>query len=397
MSDNFINVTTLNGHIANILRAEDYLQYVSVVGEVIGFKVSGQHAYFQIKDENSQIDCSSFNCAKRYMPRNGELVLIKGKVELYAKTGRISLITSVIEPYGEGLLAMQLEALKKKLTEQGYFDEKHKRAIPTYCKRVCVLTSASGAVIRDIITTARKNNRYINIDLIDCRVQGAGAQDTIISALKTVDAMGYDAIIIARGGGSFEDLMPFNSELLVYEIFKAKTPIISAVGHETDFTLCDFVADKRAATPTAAAELVAFNQERLAMQYAEYYRRMRLSLGGKITMRFDALKSVTGRMVFVTKLRISDSAAQVARNLETAKNSCINKWTARAHSLDNITLKIQANNPIKILRQGYGKIFDNVGRHIEVTKLKVGDDFTLLGDGAKIKGNVKEITSIKLD
>ena len=163
-------------------------------------------------------------------------------------------------PYGAGLIAMQLEQLKKKLSEEGIFDESHKKLIPKYCKNVCVLTSTTGAVIRDIITTVRRYNNVIDINVYGVQVKGESSADSVRKALEITDKLGFDVIIIARGGGSAEDLMPFNDEKLVRSIYAAETPIISAVGHETDFTLCDFVADARAATPTAAAELIPIDE-----------------------------------------------------------------------------------------------------------------------------------------
>ncbi len=286
MSD-VLSVTLLNGYIHQIFVAEDMLHGVSVAGEVSQFKVTGGHAYFVLKDENSQLNCTCFNCAQTYIPKVGESVVIRGDVDYYVKGGRLSFNAKTIQPLGNGYLALLFEQLKKKLAANGYFDETHKKPIPHFPHRVCVITSAQGAVIRDIITTVRQRNNYLDVVIRDVRVQGESCASDVIGAIKEVDPMGYDVIVIARGGGSIEDLQGFNDERLVYAIYEATTPIISAVGHETDYTLCDFVADVRCATPTAAANLIAFDEQTVI----DYLSTARVALMQKLERRVDGYKS----------------------------------------------------------------------------------------------------------
>jgi exodeoxyribonuclease VII large subunit len=256
--DKTLSVLQLNTFILRIIEKEGLLHNINVYGEISA--ISGAHAYFTLKDKDAQISCVCFNARKTYVPSaEGESVIIQGSIDYYVKGGKLSLNVNTIQPVGKGLLHIKLEQLKLKLQAEGLFAAEHKKPIPRFAKRVAVVTSVSGAVIRDIITTVRKKNSIIDIDVFDVRVQGDTASSDIIRGLTAVDNLAYDCIILARGGGSLEDLMPFNDERLARVIYALNTPIVSAVGHETDFSISDFVADARAATPTAAAELVAYD------------------------------------------------------------------------------------------------------------------------------------------
>ena len=272
-SANTISVSEVNATIKACVDSPIF-KGLEVFGEISGFKFSGPHAYFTLKDKESQLSCVCFYAAKTYNPKDGESVICKGSVDYYVKGGRLSLQVSSIQPVGKGLLFLEFERLKAKLLEEGLFDAAHKKPIPKFAKRVLVVTSKTGAVIRDIVTTVRRKNPVIDIVVKDVRVQGEGAGKEIAKVLERVDNLGYDVIIIARGGGSLEDLAPFYDEQLVRTVYKMKTPVVSAVGHETDFSLCDFVADARAATPTAAGELVAYDYYAMADELKKDMQRL---------------------------------------------------------------------------------------------------------------------------
>lgn len=272
-SANTISVSEVNATIKACVDSPIF-KGLEVFGEISGFKFSGPHAYFTLKDKESQLSCVCFYAAKTYNPKDGESVICKGSVDYYVKGGRLSLQVSSIQPVGKGLLFLEFERLKAKLMEEGLFDVAHKKPIPKFAKRVLVVTSKTGAVIRDIVTTVRRKNPVIDIVVKDVRVQGEGAGKEIAKVLERVDALGYDVIIIARGGGSLEDLAPFYDEQLVRTVYKMNTPVVSAVGHETDFSLCDFVADARAATPTAAGELVAYDYYAMADELKKNMQRL---------------------------------------------------------------------------------------------------------------------------
>lgn len=261
----YYTVSQIGKYVTDIFNAEVMLHNILIFGEVSGFKISQNHAYFTIKDDKSALQCSCFNYKKTYVPKDGETVIIKCSPSFYQKGGRLSFIVDYIEPQGKGDLFLKIEQLKKQLFLEGLFDESKKKPIPQFCKKIGVVTSKTGAVIRDICSTARRKNKYLDILLVDTKVQGIGAVEDIIYGINVLDKLNLDAIIVARGGGSVEDLMPFNDEKLARAIFNAKTPIISAVGHETDYTICDMVADVRCLTPTAAGELVAFSSEDLLL------------------------------------------------------------------------------------------------------------------------------------
>ena len=281
MFNKALSVEELNGYIHSIFLAEEMLLGVTVFGEVSGFKISGQHAYFTIKGENAAIPCNLFNYKRTYVPRDGDSVLLKGSPDFYVKTGRLSFNVTTVQPVGVGQLHIELEMLKKKLATEGVFAEEHKTALPAFPKDVCVITSKTGAVIRDIYRTIRNVNKSINIHVYNVRVQGEGAEKEIASALQKTDGQ-FDVIIVARGGGSFEDLAPFNTELVARAIYACETPVVSAVGHETDFTISDLAADARAATPTAAAHLVAFDEEELKSDIFALLSKMAISLQDKL-------------------------------------------------------------------------------------------------------------------
>ncbi len=396
MSD-YISVSLLTGYIKNMINAEDLLHEVKLVGEVSGIRCSGPHAYFTLKDESAQIQCNCFSYAKTYLPKNGESVCLYGSVDFYPPRGSLTFNAKKIEPLGQGLLALKLEELKQKLLKAGFFDERHKKPIPKFPNKVCVLTAKTGAVIRDIVSTIRKKNSILNIDVFDVRVQGQFAEDTIISALELVDKLDYDVIIIARGGGSMEDLMPFNSERLVYKIFDCNTPIISAVGHETDFTLCDFVADIRVPTPTASGELVGFDVAELKAFLINSCRNLEKTLTARL--QNAELQLITSAKGVVNRLNMNIISSD--SKVRKLSNDMINlfklKCQEEEHKIKSLIARIDANNPIRILGQGYSKMYDSKGFATDIESLNKGDNITILTAGGKVGAEVKEITKIKED
>lgn len=390
MSD-FISVSLLTGYIKNIMDSEEMLHNIKLVGEVSTIRCSGPHAYFTLKDENSQIDCNCFYYAKTYLPKTGESVCLYGSVDFYQKGGRLTFNAKKVEPLGQGLLALKLEELKQKLAKAGYFDDSHKKNIPKYPNNVCVLTAKTGAVIRDIVSTIRKKNNLLNIDVVDVKVQGNLAENTIITALDMVDGLGYDTIIIARGGGSMEDLMPFNSERLVYKIFDCKTPIISAVGHETDFTLCDFVADIRVPTPTAAGELVGFSVQDFKNAVIQYCLLMQKELQNRVDYLGNNLNNTVKMISSSLNLVIANNAGKIGRISTQMTSSLKMKYNDYEHKISALITKLESNNPVKILAQGYAKLYDDKGFATSIEKVKTDDDITVLTSGGKIVAQVKDI------
>ena len=387
---NAISVTEVNLTIKACMDSPIF-KGLLVFGEVSGFKFSGPHAYFTLKDKQSQISCVCFNAAKTYQPKDGEGVIVKGSLDYYVKGGRLSLQVTSIEPAGMGALALEFEKLKAKLTAEGLFDEAHKKPIPEYVKNVLVVTSKTGAVIRDIVTTVRRKNPIINIVVKDVRVQGEEAGHEIAKILPLVDALGYDVIIIARGGGSLEDLAPFYDEELVRAVYAMKTPVVSAVGHETDFSLCDFVADARAATPTAAGELIAFDYYAMIDGLKDAMASLKRNAVHKFeiattktqlackTLLSQASDFYTGRAYKVTRL-IDRATAAVNLKLEQADA----KSSRLIGALDNLS-------PLKILKRGYFRLERGDATVSGVAKLKVGDKLKATGSDGYAIATVESI------
>ncbi|MCI7769802.1 MAG: exodeoxyribonuclease VII large subunit [Christensenellaceae bacterium] len=383
-----LTVTEFCTIIKRIFQAEEMLYNVAVIGEISGYRASGAHSYFSLKDGGAVLPCSCFNYKKTYVPKEGEKVILTGTPDYYVQGGRFSFIVNKIEPQGIGALFRQIEELKKKLAEEGIFDEAHKKPIPKFPENVVVITSKSGAVIRDICRTVRRYNDIIDIVVKDVKVQGEFAVSEITAALKAVDNLGYDCCILARGGGSLEDLMPFYDERVVRAVYDMKTPIISAIGHETDFSLCDFAADARCATPTAAAELIAYDANEYKRSVIDFITRAKNSVykgeeNVETRVRLFAEKIGAGlKKNYAADFHRLKLACERMKNAESAilsqKEYSINKAIG---SLDNL-------NPARILKSGYFRVYADNLPITDVDGVKCGDDIMIKGADGKIFANV---------
>lgn len=390
----YLSVSEFNSIISNIFKAEEMLHNITILGEVSAFKVYAAHAYFTLKDSEGEISCTCFNYMKTYVPKAGESILVTGSPNFYAKKGSLSFNIDKIKPVGQGLLYVKLEELKKKLREEGLFDETHKKELPAFPNNICVITSLNGAVIRDIVTTIRLRNNIINIKVYDVRVQGDGAVGTIIKALKDVDKYNYDVVILARGGGSFEDLMPFNDEEIARTIYAMKTPIISAVGHETDFSICDFVADKRAATPTAAAEIIAYNvaewrayilkkAENISTLVFNYYMNMHNKVNANIN-----------QISYESRLILDQNMARINALMKKSTENINTIYVKKSHIIDKLITSLDANSPIKILKNGYFRIGLNGLPIYSVKQLKIDDSINIIGGDGILHAKVTDILEV---
>lgn len=385
-----LTVSKLNEYIRLAITKQDFLQKITVFGEVSSFKYSGAHAYFVLKDADGAIQCSCFYAKKTYNPsKDGESCICTGKVDYYGKSGKLSLIVETIQPVGKGSLHIMLEKLKAKLLQEGLFDESHKKAIPSYCKNVGVVTSKTGAVIRDIVRTVRNKNSLLNISVFDVRVQGENAADDIGRGLKIMDELGFDCIILARGGGSFEDLMPFNDENLARIIYAMKTPIISAVGHQTDFSISDFVADARAATPTAAGELVAFDEVQLKNQIFASLSFMGNTLSRLETKSEDRTKSLINSMEDKAMRKLEKTESNTLMLMNSLINSAEKLVTMKEQLIVKSMASLEANNPIKLLKNGYFKVSKN-GKVLSFDDVEKGDVIDIVSNEGLIRATVDD-------
>lgn len=382
-----ISVSQFNTYIHNILANEDLLQFVQLYGEISGISYSGNNVYFSIKDENAVLNCVRFGIKPSdFMGKEGEQVLVTGSPNYYVKGGRFSFNVVKIEPYGQGLLYKQFLELKAKLEALGLFDASKKKPLPAVIKRVGVVTSETGAVIRDIIDVSHRRNPLLDIVLYPAKVQGVGAENTIIAGIESLDKMeDIDVIMVARGGGSAEDLSTFNAESVAMAIANAHKPIISAVGHETDFTISDFVADLRAPTPSAGAELVSTDLAKLKFNMQNATLRLLRITETFYQTKQEKVENLISKMSNTTTLLLQQSNADfqnLVGRFSNASTLCIKNYE---HNFDVLVQKLEAVNPIKILRLGYAQIDKGSKVVSSIKKIKLDDKINVrLQDGTLV-------------
>ena len=298
-----LSVSELNAYVKRLFDNDRALNAISVRGEISNFTYHRTgHLYFTLKDEDSQIRAVMFRSSAstlKFMPENGMKVIIRGSINVYTQTGSYQIYVNSMQPDGIGALYVAYEQLKSKLESEGLFSDEYKKQIPEYPKKIGVITSPTGAAVRDIINVTGRRFPLAQIYLYPSLVQGDGAEDNLIKALDYFESSGLvDLVIIGRGGGSIEDLWAFNGEKLARRIFECKTPIISAVGHETDFTICDFVADLRAPTPSAAAEIAVPDSRELRLRISGLYDRCERALDRVCERKEDALLRLKESFIF---------------------------------------------------------------------------------------------------
>ena len=373
----YITVSELNFYLSDLIQKEELLHNLSVMGEVSGISVKNHNLYCTLKDDGAQIPVCCFGIKRTYLPQNGEKVLIVGTPELYAPYGKLSLIAYTIEPVGKGKLHQELEALKAKLAAEGLFAPEHKKELPPYPLKVAVVTSLAGAVINDIRSTVRRYNGLIDLLVVDVQVQGKTAPREIAEGLRRADGAGQDVVILARGGGSFEDLMPFNSEEVARAIYAMKTPVISAVGHETDVSISDFVADVRALTPTAAAELVAFSTADTARLFTDRLEDAARILAFRLKeSRFrmtDAFRRLAHRM----EVRFERYRTRVISSTERAGSAMQQAIGGGELRLQKVLATLSARNPAALLQSGYFKAQSAEGMLTRASDFAAGKAFRL--------------------
>lgn len=359
MKINPITVTELNMYVKDKVAEDEFLNSVLVKGEISNFKhhYTG-HMYFTLKDENSLVKCVMFKSSTvtlNFVPKDGMKVIVLGSVGVYERDGVYQIYCKAMQEDGMGSLYVAFEKLKAKLEMEGLFDESHKKPIPFMPKIIGVLTSNTGAVIRDIINVSTRRNPNVYIRLLPVPVQGEGASEKIAKAIKLMnDKKLADVIILGRGGGSLEDLWPFNEEIVARAIYESELPIISAVGHETDFTIADFVADLRAPTPSAAAELAVTDISELEYNISLFQRRLKMALKRKTEiMRLRYEKCLNSKVYKEPLQRVSDGYLEIDRLMKSIENSTIKKLKdSKLYAAKAIT-KLDTLSPLKTLTRGY--------------------------------------------
>ena len=332
--EKYLSVTTLTKYLKMKFDKDPYLERVYLTGQVSNFRKRPTHQYFSLKDDRAVIQATIWSGIYQKLGfdlEEGMKINVIGRVQIYEPSGSYSIIIEKVEPDGVGALAIQFEQLKKKLSEEGLFQERFKQAIPQFAKRIGVVTSRSGAVIQDIITTVSRRFPGVEIVLYPTKVQGEGAAEEIARNITRANERDdLDVLIIGRGGGSIEDLWAFNEEIVVRAIFESRLPVISSVGHETDVTLSDFVADKRAATPTAAAELATPVTKLDLLTYLKNQeRRMATAVQNTLSKKEKALKVLSQSVIFRQPERLYDGYLQRLDQLQLRLKQSVNSELVR--------------------------------------------------------------------
>lgn len=397
MTYNPISVTELNRYIKGKFEEDEYFSNVLVEGEISNYKhhYTG-HLYFTLKDENSLIKCIMFKTYTEHLdfePEDGMKVMILGSVSVFERDGTYQLYAKAMKPMGKmGDLRAAYEQLKEKLEKEGLFDQSHKKNIPMYPKTIGVLTSNTGAVIRDIIHVSTRRNPNVVIKLFPVPVQGEGAAEKIADGIKIMNENNIaDVLIVARGGGSLEDLWPFNEEILARAIYASNIPVISAVGHETDFTISDFVADLRAPTPSAAAELAVPDVKELNIKLKNYENRFKQSLTKKVElMKLHYEKCMKSRVFTEPLQKINEQYMVIDMKTKTMEHSIITKLQVEKANLQKNILKLDSVSPLKTLTRGYGIIYKEGNRVSKISDLKPEDEIAIRLQDGEAKAKVIE-------
>lgn len=389
-----MTVTDLNLYVKDKFVQDEFLNNVLVKGEISNFKrhYTG-HLYFTLKDENSLIKCVMFKGYSdklQFSPSEGSKVIVFGTVSVYERDGVYQIYVKAMQEDGLGDLYQKFQKLKRDLEEQGYFDINHKKPIPKMPKVIGVLTSKTGSVVKDIINVSTRRNSNVNLRIYPVPVQGEGAAEKIVSAIEYMNENKLaDVLIIARGGGSLEDLWPFNEKIVADAIYDSELPIISAVGHETDFTIADFVADLRAPTPSAAAELAVPNMQDVIDRINLCQKRLRDSLIKKLEyMRLQYEKCIASQVFKEPKRFVYDNYQKLDVYLKRLDNSIRIKQKEEKTKYVELVAKLDALSPLKTLTRGYA-IAQLDGKVIKSSKdLKTGDEISLRFIDGEKKANV---------
>ena len=358
-ADMAITVSDLNKYMKEKIAEDEYLNNILIKGEISNFKnhYTG-HMYFTLKDEKSLIKCimfKSYATKLTFMPKDGMKVMILGSVSVFERDGVYQIYARAMEEDGLGDLYTKYQELKKRLGQQGLFEEEHKMKIPMMPRVIGVLTSQTGSVIRDIINVSTRRNPNVYIRLLPVPVQGEGAAEKISNGIEYMNKNKLaDVLILARGGGSLEDLWPFNEEIVAHSIYNSEIPIISAVGHETDFTIADFVADLRAPTPSAAAELAVPDIYEVKRKIGIYQDRLRNSLIKKLELMNLRYEKCMSSSVFKEPLRkINDNYIKLDNCIKQIENSIKVKHEKEKTKYIELIAKLDALSPLKTLYRGY--------------------------------------------
>ena len=393
---NVYTVAQVNSYIKNMFTQDYMLQSIMVKGEISNCKYhSSGHIYFTLKDEKGTISCVMFSGNRNgltFRMAEGQQVVVRGTVDVYERDGKYQLYAKEIKKEGIGDLFERYEQLKRELEERGMFAAQYKQPIPKYIRTLGVVTAATGAAVRDIINIAGRRNPYVQIILYPAIVQGEAAVPSIVSGIHALERMGVDTMIVGRGGGSIEDLWAFNEEAVAQAIFDCSIPIISAVGHETDTTIADFVADLRAPTPSAAAELAVCDVEQLQDKLAEYAYTLQHMFRRVISRYRQAAEHYGVRLHYLSPVnRIRTKRTQVLSLEEHLQSAMENRLRDSRHRLELYVQQMKGLSPLDKLNQGYAYTADAGGQTVtSVDQVAVGDCLTVYVKDGRLTARIMD-------
>lgn len=396
MAKNVYTVAQVNQYIKNMFAQDFMLRQIYVKGEVSNCKYhTSGHIYFSLKDESGAIACVMFAGNRRsgltFRMQDGQKVIALGAVRVFERTGQYQLYAKQITPDGEGALYLRFEQLKKELREMGMFDEQFKKPIPFYSRTVGIVTASTGAAIRDIMNIAHRRNPYVQLVLSPAQVQGEGAAESIARAIRLLDTRGVDVMIVGRGGGSIEDLWAFNEEMVARAIFACQTPVISAVGHETDTTIADYVADLRAPTPSAAAELAVADYRQLMEGLELFGCQLTDRMEQKIMNLRNALEDRALRLdrespadqIRERRTRMSALQKDFSYAMET-------KTADRRHRMERLAGLLEGCSPLLRLQQGYSYTQTESGKALRsISQVREGDGLRIRVTDGVVRARVE--------
>lgn len=377
--NNVYSVGQVNRYVKNMFTQDYFLQKIYVKGEVSNCKYHASgHVYFSLKDETGTLSCVMFAGQRRglaFRMKNGDKVVVGGTVDVYERDGRYQLYAKEITLEGAGVLYERFLALKQELEDMGMFAKEYKQPIPKYIKRLGIVTAPTGAAIQDIRNISMRRNPYLQLILYPALVQGQGAAESIVKGIRMLDEAGVDVIIVGRGGGSIEDLWAFNEEIVARAIFECRTPVISAVGHETDFTIADFVADLRAPTPSAAAELAVDDYRSIVDAAGSYRERLCRSMYGKLELMQARLERYQVRMQYLSpEARLREKRQFLADMEDTLQAAMKQKFQQARYSFEVYLERLSGLSPLKKLKQGFSYVADETGKTVtSIAQVKTGD------------------------
>lgn len=398
---NAVTVSQLNASLKQLLDSQEGLSEICIVGELSNYKIypSGHH-YFTLKDKESSLKCVLFRNSAvrlRFQPKDGMMVYALGRVTVYPRDGCYQLYCEALMPDGSGDLMAQFEEIKERLGKKGYFDPARKKPLPEYPKKICVVTSPAGAVIHDILRILRKRYPLAEVILLPVRVQGEEAASEIAGAITLANALKLgDLLIVGRGGGSMEDLWCFNSEKLADAVFASEIPVISAVGHEPDYTICDFVADLRAATPTHGAELAVPDSELLRKKIANFRNSLLQGMSSSLRLSKLRLERLSASPYLKDPMRILEDASLRLDSCQQKFSLALSRYfEQKERVLELSAARLDSMSPLKVLSRGYSYATGENQKIISsVRALAPGQEISIRFEDGSARAEIKDISEV---